>query len=823
MKELRQGNFEICCNNNINGGWDLKEYSNLRLWYNKPAQNNHYGWENESLPLGNGMMGCCIFGGVETERIQFNEKSLWTGGPANSRPDYRGGNKKDKSPYFKLIQEKLAEGKQEEALELIHQLEGAEEGYGSFQNFGDIYIEFVNSREQATDYIRDLDIGNAKASVSYTMGGVSYNREYFMSFPEHVFVARYTATGTNNLSFRIRVESAHEGATVPYTEELFKDISRPSTAASMLRGRLVDNDMLYEAIIQAYSHTGKVTNEPDGSIKITEANEVVIIMSAGTDYRCIYPTYRGEDPHNKVCSHIQDALQMDYDMLYKHHIKDYQDIFNRVSLELDNSNNYQGGIPTDELLALYKEDKRGKEDKYLEVLLFQFGRYLTIASSRDEEGALPSNLQGVWNDSNQPAWGSDYHLNINLQMNYWPAYVTNMNECVLPLIDYVESLRIPGRLTAEEYMGVKSSATKPENGFTAHTQNTIFGWTCPGWDFYWGWSPAAVPWIIQNIWEYYEFTMDKGILLERIYPIMKEEVTLYEQCLVWDKHSKRMVSSPSFSPEHGPVTVGNTYEQALIWQLYEDTIKAANTLDIDQELVGIWKDTRSKLEPIHIGTDGQIKEWYEETSLGSMELTEQNHRHISHLLGLYPGDLISYKTPDWLEAAKVSLLDRGDESTGWSMGHKLNAWARIRDGEHAYGLIRTLLKTCILNNLWDTHPPFQIDGNFAATSGITEMLLQSNQGVIDPLPALPSAWRDGKISGILARGGFEINISWINSKLTELDITSHSGSPCLIRMDASREYTVTEKNKGREIKFEKKEDIIHIDTGKNNRYIVTII
>lgn len=793
----------------------LNKKGNLRLWYKEPAQDNHYGWENESLPLGNGSMGCCIFGGVERERIQFNEKSLWTGGPSVSRPDYRGGNKENKHPYLKQIQAYLVEGQQKKALALLHQLEGSEEGYGSFQNFGDIYIELDHPDGQPTDYIRDLDIEHAKASVSYKVSDILYNREYFMSFPERVMVAKYTATGKENLNLRICMESAQGGTTVSTTGGEFPQ----STAAIMLRGRVADNEMLYEAMLQVYSHSGKVENEPDGSIKITGADDVIIIMTAATDYKCSYPTYRGEDPHPKVIDRMNKALGMDYNILYERHVKDYQGIFNRVSLALGNSKDYQDNMPTDEALALYKD---GKDIHHLEVLLFQYGRYLTIASSRNAEDALPSNLQGVWNDSNNPPWNSDYHLNINLQMNYWPTYVTNMSECGLPLIDYVDSLRIPGRITAEDYMGIKSSAEKPENGFTAHTQNTIFGWTCPGWDFYWGWSPAAVPWIIQNIWEHYEFTRDEDILKNRIYPIMKEALILYEQCLIWDETSNRMVSSPSYSPEHGPVTVGNTYEQTLIWQLYEDTIEAANILNMDQALTTTWKDTQSKLNPIDIGEDGQIKEWYEETTLGSMALIEKNHRHISHLLGLFPGDSISYKTPKWLEAAKISLLDRGDEGTGWSMGHKLNAWARIRDGEHAYLLIRNLFKNGILNNLWDTHPPFQIDGNFGFTSGVAEMLVQSNQGVIDLLPALPTAWSSGQVSGLVARGGFILDIFWHDSKLTKLKITSTIGGMCMIRTDELGKYIVTEESEGREVIVKQKEGITSFDTIKNNRYILTL-
>ncbi|MDE6565929.1 MAG: hypothetical protein K2L47_02540, partial [Clostridia bacterium] len=446
-------------------------------------------------------------------------------------------------------------------------------------------------------------------------------------------------------------------------------------------------------------------------------------------------------------------------------------------------------------------------------MLYNYGRYLTIATSRATD-ILPSNLQGLWNNRDNAPWGSDYHLNVNLQMNYWPTYNTNLTECAIPLVNYVDSLREPGRVTAATYAGITSGVNE-ENGFVFHTQNTPFGWTCPGWEFSWGWSPAATAWILQNVYDYYEYTGDKEYLEKVIYPMLREASVYFTNTLVEDKKTGRLVTVPTFSPEHGPRTMGNTYEQSLIWQLFNDTIESAKILDIDSDLVQELESKIEKLNPIEIGEDGQIKEWYIETKLGKIGQT--HHRHLSHLLGLFPGDLINKDLhPEWLDAVKVSLNQRGDKSTGWAMGQRINTWARVGDGDRAYKLINQLFKSGLFSNMWDAHPPFQIDGNFGYTAGVTEMLMQSNLGYIELLPALPSVWKNGSISGIIARGNFELSFEWNDNKLTKLTILSNNGGACALKLGTTN--VVIQDSSNTPIEYKIENDKVKFITTKGMTY-----
>lgn len=814
------GCFNVSAQENSDTGTE-NTGDDLRLWYNKPASEGSvilsagsFGttaeenqWQQFTLPIGNGYIGANIYGEVETEHLTFNEKTLWEGGPSEDRPDYNGGNiigtdenGKTKADYFKEIQQLFLEGKDDEATALCNQLVGSGgsdmDALGAYQAWGDLYIDFGIERSQVENYMRDLNISTAVSSVNFDYNGANYNREYFVSYPDNVMAMEFSASDSEKLdieiSFPVKTGRPNGEPGREYTSVADADAKTITT-----NGELTDNQMKMCSQIKVVNEGGAV--RADGEKLIVEgADNIVVYVAAQTDYKNDYPTYRTgesmEEVAAQVAERVDTAAEKGYDAVKADHIADYKNIFDRVDLDLGQEST---DLPTDELLAAYKAGTADvSEERLLEVMLFQYGRYLTIASSR-EGNELPSNLQGLWQnrlgDSNRVPWGSDYHMNVNLQMNYWPTYVTNMAECALPLIDYVDSLREPGRVTAEVYTGVVSDEENPENGFTAHTQNTPFGWTCPGYGFYWGWSPAAVPWILQNCWEYYEYTGDVEFMRDYIYPMLREEAVYYDQILVWDEESQRMVSAPSYSPEHGPVTVGNTYEQSLIWQLYEDTITAAEILGVDSDKIEQWKDTQSKLDPLHIGDDGQLKEWYEETTIGSLP-SERGHRHLSHLLGLYPGDLISVDNPEYMDAAIVSLEERGDNSTGWGMGHRINLWARTGDGNHAYKLIRNLFNSGIYPNLWDAHPPFQIDGNFGMTSGVAEMLLQSNMGYINILPSLPDTWTDGQVSGLVARGNFEVGMSWSDGKAQTVNILSKNGGECVVKSDNISLANVTDKD-----------------------------
>ena len=762
-------------------------------------------WQQYTLPIGNGDMGANIYGGISEERMTFNEKTLWTGGPGPDRPDYMGGNLKEcgrDGKTLRKIQKLFREGRNTEASEACEELVGGTDGYGAYQCWGNLRVRYEGLDEaSAGNYRRRLDLENAVADVAFDCGktcfahgeiqdepgGSHYEREYFMSHPAKVLAVKLTARGEDKLNLVISFESAQQGSTIAERNSL------------RLEGEVKDNGLKYCTLIMAEADRG-IIKASDDSLLIDEAESVVIYLASATDYENRWPAYRtGETAaalKDRVAQVLECAAARGYEILKEEHIRDYRKIFSRVSLNLGqkdmrahahtedaytedaHTEKGQERFPdaTDRLLERYKNGLASQvESRYLEVLLFQYGRYLLISSSR-EDSQLPANLQGVWNVSNDPIWSADYHLNVNLQMNYWPAGPANMAECILPLIRYVDSLRVPGRITAKIYAGIESTRMEPENGFMAHTQNTPFGWTCPGWSFDWGWSPAAVPWILQNCWEYYEFTGNKEILENRIYPMMREEAKLYDQLLV-RKPDGTLVSSPAYSPEHGPRTEGNTYEHTLIWQLYEDTIRAAGELGLNREQAEVWKENQKRLKgPAEIGDDGQLKEWYEESWAGSVKESEgYAHRHLSHMLGLYPGSLISLENTELLRAAIAALDQRTDVSTGWGMGQRINSRARTGEGEKAYQLIQMLIRTGRYPNLFDAHPPFQIDGNFGLTAGICEMLIQSKTGATRLLPALPQEWRDGSFEGLAARGNYIWSAKWRESRLLRAWVYSANG------------------------------------------------
>ena len=753
---------------------EAQEENLLRLWYDEPASqggqtDENEVWQQSTLPIGNSFMGANVYGEIVNERLTFNQKTLWNGGPSTKRPNYNGGNIENKAGVYQSVVDAFLAGEDSKAESLCGGLVGlgANSGYGGYMSWGDVYLTFTGLNENAKqNYTRDLDLLTGIANVDFSIGGTGYHREYFISYPDNVLVMKLTAT-QQTLGLNVRFP-ADNGGDVD-KQGIGKDVSYEVDSAAgtiVMAGKMQDNQMKMNSMLKVETD-GAVTNgEAEGSLDIANAKEVIIYISADTDYKNEYPKYRtgetDEELAESVAKTVENASVLGFDKIKERHLADYQGLFGRLDLDLGQ---VASDKTTDELLTAYKNDRATESEKRLfEVLVYQYGRFLTIASSR--EGDLPANLQGVWqNRPKDPAWGSDYHINVNLQMNYWPTYASNLAECATPLIDYVDSLREPGRVTAECYFGIKSEPGEA-NGFTANTQCTPFGWTCPGWAFDWGWSPSCVPWIIQNCWEYYEYTGDVEYMKQHLYPMMKEQSILYSQLLVDSgvkitledgTKSTRLVSAPAYSPEWGPRTLGNVYENSLIWQLYEDTITASEILDVDEDLREEWREKQSRLAPLEIGDNGQIKEWFNETTVKTDSFGGGKHRHMSHLLGLFPGDLITVEDKELSDAARVSLTYRafdGPDVRGWSSAQRMNSWARIGDGEGAYKATKTLLKEKLYSNLWDSHPPFQIDGNFGYTAGINEMLMQSNAGYINILPAIPVEWNTGSVDGILARGNF---------------------------------------------------------------------
>lgn len=852
--------------NLVNGG-------DLKLWYTKPADANkkedgdnaeHIAWERYSLPIGNSSIGASVFGRVDKERIQLNEKSLWSGGPTGTdgaRPYisnddpydfnrfndsvYNGGNLIEKGQWgktLKNIQNSFIQG-DADASSKCDNLTGTWDGYGGYLSYGNMYIDF--GKHKYSNYFRSLDLETAVAGVEYDIGDVHYKRENFVSHPDNVLVTRLESTGGNMEDFTVSVVSDTNGS----------DRTQNTTVENgtiYLSGSVSDNNMQFHSTTRIVIEGDGEIKDKSSSVKVSGASKVTIYTTIATDYKDKYPSYRtgetAEELKSRVNQYVDNAVSKGYDKVKNDHIEDYSGIYSRVKLDLGQYSE----IPTDELLNKCSNNQAtDSERRMMEVMLFQYGRYLTIQSSREprdnEDVTLPSNLQGIWNDSNTAPWSSDYHMNVNLQMNYWPTYSTNMAECALPLIDYVDKLREPGRVTSAIYTGIKSTQNNPENGFMLHTQNTPFGWTCPGWSFDWGYSPASAAWILQNVWEHYEYTGNLEFMKKTIYPMLKEEAKFYSQylCKIEDASATDgyyYMSAPAFSPEIGPRTLGNTYEQTMVWQLFTDALTAARLVNdpADVDLIDDWQEKLDHLYgPIEIGESGQIKEWYHEvefnkTADGST-IAEglYDHRHMSHLLGLYPGDCITIDDKELMDAAIWSLNNKTDIATGWGMGLRIGARARTGDGDYAHKMLTGLLVVGdpehhspsmemegggILENLWDTHIPFQIDGNFGATAGISEMLLQSNAGYINILPALPSAWSEGSYNGLVARGNFEIGAEWRNKHPVKITIKSNNGGEAVVKAKDLDGAVLTDSS-GKAISYKVLEDgKVSFDTVKGEIY-----
>ncbi len=766
----------------------------LTLWYDEPASD----WESEVLPVGNGALGVGVFGGVATERLQFNEKTLWTGGPG-AADGYDFGNWREPRPgAIEEVRQRLDTELRADPEWVVSKLGQPKRGYGAYQTFGEIRVSGAEPEEVA-DYRRYLNLADAVAGVSYEADGVHHTREYFASAADDVVVARFSGEVPGAVDVTV-------GVTAP--DNRSKNLTARGGRITF-SGALDDNGLRYEAQIQVLTDGGSRVDNPDGSVTVTDADTMTLVLAAGTDYSAEYPVYRGEDPHAAVTERVDAAVAKGYDALRAAHVADHRGLFDRVSLDLGQR---MPDLPTDELLARYRDGGLAAEERRaLEVLYFQYGRYLLIASSRS--GSLPANLQGVWNDSTSPPWSADYHVNINLQMNYWPAEVTNLSETTEPLFDYVDSLVAPGTVTAKEMFG--------NRGWVVHNETTPFGYTgVHDWATSF-WFPEAGAWLAQSYWEHYLFTRDETFLAERAYPMLKSLSRFWIDELVTDSRDGRLVVSPSYSPEQGDFSAGASMSQQIVWDLLTNTAEAAELVGEDEEFRAELAATLADLDPgLRIGSWGQLQEWKED-----WDDPNNQHRHVSHLFALHPGRQIDpYSEPEYTAAAEKSLLARGDGGTGWSKAWKINFWARLLDGDHAHKMLSELLSHSTLPNLWDTHPPFQIDGNFGATAGIAEMLVQSHRGVVDVLPALPTEWSTGSVSGLRARGDVTVDVEWANGTANRITLEAGRDGPIRIHSGLfGGRFRVTDAETGRTVDVERDGEEIVIDADAGHTYVATTL
>lgn len=758
----------------------------LKLQYNQPAVE----W-TEALPIGNGTLGAMVFGRVDAELIQLNEATLWSGGPVQKNVN------PDAFKNLALIREALTNEDFEKAYNLTKNMQGAYSE--SFMPLGDLILTQDFGGQKPDLYNRSLDLQTGLAVTNFSVSGVNYKREIFASAPAQCIVIKLSADQLKKLSLTIDASSLLRNQKTIQNQSLVLNGKAPSHSdpnyIDYNKEPVVYEDatgcrgMRFELIIKPIIKDGEV-NSDGNKLVIKNASEVLLFVSAATSFngfdKC--PDSQGKDEHKLAESPIKKVVGKKYDSLLKEHVADFQHFFNRVSLQLNQKETNKSNLPTDTRLEEYE---KGEKDAGLEALFFQYGRYLLISSSRTHN--TPANLQGIWNNKLRAPWSSNYTTNINLQMNYWPVESGSLSELFFPLDEFIKNVSVTGAETAKSYYHA--------NGWVLHHNSDIWATTNPVGDLgkgdpMWANWYMGANWLSRHLWEHYQYTGDVAYL-KKVYPIIKGAAEFSLDWLQKDKNGY-LVTMPSTSPENkyfydgkkgGVVTTASTMDIGIIKDLFENTIEASKVLNTDLEFRQRVSQAADKLLPFQIGSKGQLQEWYKD-----FEDEDPHHRHTSHLYALHPANLISpLKTPALAEAAKKTLELRGDDGTGWSLAWKVNMWARLLDGNHAYKLFKNQLRLTKDNdpkysrhggcypNLFDAHPPFQIDGNFAGTAGVIEMLMQSQNKEIHLLPALPDAWTDGEIKGITAKGNFTVAIKWNDGKMTQAKIVSNNGGSCSVR------------------------------------------
>ena len=745
-----------------------KDYS---LWYDKPASI----WE-EALPIGNGRLGAMIFGHPFQECIQVNEESLWSGAPINSNNPKAAGN-------LDKIRQQILDHQYQAAKKLAAEtMVGTPPCVRSYQTLGNILLDY--SIQDTTQYSRSLNLNSGICTTQFASQGIGYKQEVFASAVDNVIVTHLSCSQEEGLSVLVRLTRDKDIQLSVQNNEI------------TLEGQIIDEDdprsgpggkhMRFAAKLRILHDGGSLINK-DGGIYIDKAKQATLLFTAATDYQLALLDFdRSIQPLNVCDQTLEKACQQSYNALLARHTEDHTSVFNRVSIDL--GENAQASLPTDQRLEAVKA---GAEDPGLIALYFQYGRYLLMNSSRTP-GVLPANLQGIWNKDYNAPWGSDFHTNINLQMNYWPAEVCNLSETALPLINFMEKLQKPGSQTAQEMYRSR--------GWTVHHLTDPFGRTAVM-DGVWGCFPMGGPWMTFPIFEHYAFTQDKDFLKNTAYPILKSSAQFVLDFLIRDKKGQ-WVTAPSNSPENAyidpksgkaiDITYAATMDIQIITELFNNCILSSSILGEDKAFADSLQQVLKELPPVKVSPSlGGIQEWIED-----YQEADPGHRHMSHLLGLHPGTQITPATPELFAAAQKTIelrLASGGGHTGWSRAWIINFYARLLDGDHALHHIGELLKKSTHANLFDDHPPFQIDGNFGGTAGIAEMLLQSHASYIHLLPALPQAWQDGSISGLKARGNFEVSCSWNQNEPHAGSITSFAGNECRIRTSVPVQVTLKEK------------------------------